>query len=42
MDRGLGGTVSITSIKKKDGEVIMNYEDVLDKDLDVQILECEG
>jgi len=42
MDRGLGGTVSITSIKKKDDGVIMNYEDVLDKDLDVQILEYEG
>jgi len=38
MDRGLGGTVSITSIKKKDIEIIMNYEDVLGKDLGIKIL----
>ena len=32
MDRGLGGTVSITSVKKKEDEINMLYEDVFTKE----------
>ena len=32
MNRGLGGTVSITSIKKENDQLSMHYEDVFTKE----------
>ncbi len=42
MDRGLGGTVSITSVKKEQNSIIMNYEDILDTNKEVEILEYKS
>ena len=38
MDRGLGGTVSITSVKKNKEAIYFNYEDVLRKKKSALIL----
>ena len=38
MDRKIGGTVSITSVLKSDQQVLMSYEDVLNKKLEIEIL----
>ncbi|MCF6347965.1 MAG: NRDE family protein [Flavobacteriaceae bacterium] len=35
MDRGMGGTVSITSIKRENGYIIMSYESFFDKKISV-------
>ena len=35
MNRGMGGTVSITSIKKKNDQLNMHYEDVINKEKSV-------
>ncbi len=32
MNRGLGGTVSVTSVKKKEEKITLNYEDVLSRE----------
>jgi hypothetical protein len=37
MDRKFGGTVSITSIKRENNNVIMSYEDVLDSNKEVKV-----
>jgi len=42
MDRKLGGTVSITSVIKSKGQVVMNYEDVLDNNGTVKTLNCKS
>ncbi len=42
MDRGLGGTVSITSVKKEQNSIIMNYEDILDTNKEIEILEYKS
>jgi len=42
MDRNLGGTVSITSVIKSKQEVVMNYEDVLEKKGIVETLNCKS
>ena len=38
MDRKMGGTVSITSVLKSDQQVLMSYEDVLNKKSKIEIL----
>ncbi len=38
MDRGMGGTVSITSIKKNDNLVYMHYEDIATKEISEVII----
>ena len=42
MDRKFGGTVSVTSIKRENNNVIMSYEDVLDSSKEVEMLECKS
>ena len=42
MDRGLGGTVSITSVKKEQNSTTMNYEDILDINKKNKILEYKS
>jgi len=42
MDRGLGGTVSITSIKKEQKNIIISYEDVLSSNKEVKVLEYKS
>lgn len=41
MNRGLGGTVSITSVKKEQNSIILSYEDLLDNSKKVAVLECK-
>jgi len=42
MDRGLGGTVSITSITKEQNTKTISYEDILDGNKEVEILEYKS
>jgi len=42
MDRGLGGTVSITSITKEQKTKTISYEDMLDGNKEVEILEYKS
>ncbi len=42
MDRGLGGTVSITSVIKEDDSVVVSYKDVLDGSKKVETLESKS
>jgi len=42
MDRKVGGTVSITSLKKENKGIIISYEDVLDISKEVEILEYKS
>jgi hypothetical protein len=42
MDRKVGGTVSITSLKKENKDIVISYEDVLDMSKAVEILEYKS
>jgi len=42
MDRKMGGTVSITSIKRENNHVVMSYEDVLDSSREIEILKYKS
>ncbi len=42
MDRKVGGTVSITSLKKENNGIVISYEDVLDMSKEVEILEYKS
>ncbi len=42
MDRGLGGTVSITSVRKEQKNIIISYEDVRDSNKEIKVLEYKS
>jgi len=42
MDRKVGGTVSITSLKKENKGIVISYEDILDVSKEVEILEYKS
>lgn len=42
MDRKFGGTVSITSIKRENNNIVMTYEDVLDSNKEIEMLKCKS
>ncbi len=42
MDRKVGGTVSITSLKKENNDITMSYEDILDVSKEVEVLEYKS
>jgi hypothetical protein len=42
MNRGVGGTVSITSIKKENNDVLISYKDVLNSNEETKILEYKS
>lgn len=41
MDRMMGGTVSITSVIKNENKLSMSYEDVIQKDQKVEVIDCK-